>query len=219
VIITGIRSQRRHPERASLHVDGEFVCGVAWEVVLAEGLRAGDELSDEVLARVQLGDEKWRAKQAALSLLATRARARRELLDRLRGKQFSAATAEWAVAESARLGLVDDAAFADAWVRDRLRLRPRGSRALIAELTRKGVDPETARAAVAGVMEAEGTDDAALCMHAAEKWLKTHGARAGADADERRRTERRLAAYLARRGCDGADVRAAIEYARRRFRA
>jgi regulatory protein len=206
--ITGMAAQRRHPERANLHIDGEFRCGVAYEVVLAEGLRTGSRISQEQLERLIAADERWRAKQAALSLLAARPRARRELAGRLQAKRFGEDAVAWTLAEVERLGLMDDRAFADAFVRDRLRLRPRGARALRAELSRKGVAQDIAAAAVEDAMRAEGVADGALCLAAAEKWVTARG-RLGAD-DDARQLERRLAGFLMRRGYAGEDVRRAV---------
>jgi regulatory protein len=209
--ITGLHVQRRNPERANLHIDGDFCCGVAYEVIYAERLHVGAAIDGESVVRIRAADEQWRAKQAALALLAVRPRARRELADRLRRKQFAAAAVEWAVAEADRLGLLDDRAFAESWVRDRLKLRPRGSRALVAELACKGVDRDTATRAVTRVMRAEHADETSLCLHAARQWLRTHGR--GTDpsnVEQRRRTQRRLAAFLQRRGCAAEDIRAAL---------
>jgi regulatory protein len=206
--ITALTSQRRHPGRANLHIDGEFHCGIASDVVYAEGLRVGDDITPDRLQRLRHADDCWRATDAALSLLAARARARQELANRLRRKGFDAAAVDHALERVERLGLIDDQAFAEAWVRDRLRLRPRGTRALVAELTGNGVAPAVARTAVADVMRTEGTDDAELCRQAAEKWLRSRSERGcvAADRDEQRRREGRLSAYLARRGYASAAI-------------
>lgn len=210
--ITGLHPQRRHTGRANLHIDDTFHCGVAWDVARAHGLRTGGEVDPAVLERLRRSDECWKAKEAALSLLATRARGRRELSDRLRAKGYGPDAVDHAMAEAERLGLLDDVAFAASWVRDRLRGRPRGTHALVAELGRKGIDREVARSAVSRVLDERGTHDSELCIQAAEKWRRTRGGRTdSADIEERRRVERRLAAYLARRGFSTADIRAAME--------
>jgi regulatory protein len=210
--ITALQPQRRNSERANLQVDGAFVCAVAWEVVLTEGLRVGDALDADAIRRLQAADEQWRAKESALALLAVRPRARRELQDRLQRKGFSDAATQWALAEADRLGLIDDRAFAEAWVRDRVRLRPRGPRALQSELQRKGVAPDIAAAAVAAAMRDTSAAEDELCLAAAEKWVRGNARRiaAASDLDERRALERRLSAYLMRRGFAGDAVRTAV---------
>jgi regulatory protein len=214
--VTGLHSQRRHTGRANLHVDEAFHCGVAWDVVVSHRLRVGDQVSAELLERLRFDDDCWKAKAAALSLLATRARARRELINRLRLKGYSAAAVDHAIAEVERLGLIDDRAFAEAWVHGRLRARPRGTRVLLAELTRMGVAAEIARQTVAAALHSCSTDDTELCRKSAEKWFRTRGSQPPArNGEEQRREERRLAAYLQRRGYAAADIRAALRELRR----
>lgn len=206
--ITRLEPQRRNPELVNLYLDGELHGAVALTAVDAERLHSGDTITQEQLDRLLAADERWKARHAALSLLSVRARARGELRDRLNRKGFGDAAVEHALAEVDRLGFVDDAAFAESWVRDRLTLRPRGARALVHELGRRHVATDVARAAVARVMEAQSISDDELCNSAARRWLQTHPARAGED-DARR--ERRLAGFLARRGYRPGAIRSAVD--------
>ena len=209
--VTKLEPQRRNPELVDLYLDGELHSAVAFSAVDAARLHSGDTITQEQLERLLADDERWKARHAALSLLSVRARARGELRDRLRRKGFGDAAIEHALAEVARLGFVDDAAFAESWVRDRLTLRPRGARALVHELGRKHVAADVARAAVARVMEAENVSDDELCRAAARRWVQTHPVRVGED-DARR--ERRLAGFLARRGYRPAAIRSAVDVLR-----
>ena len=206
--ITKLVPQRRNPDLVNVHIDGEFRTAVAYAALNAQQLRTGDVITEAQLERLMAVDELWKAKDAALVLLSVRARARGELNDRLRRKGYSEAAAAHALAEVERLGLLDDAAFAESWVRDRLKLRPRGARALVYELVRKRVAPDVARAAVARVMSAERVSDDDLCMAAADRWVATHPPKPGEDAARR---ERRLGAYLGRRGYGPGAVRAAVD--------
>ncbi len=61
-----------------------------------------------------------KAKEQALRLLRYRARSERELLQRLQAKGFSEATAKSVVARLKKVGLVDDAALAEAVVQSAL---------------------------------------------------------------------------------------------------
>jgi regulatory protein len=63
-------------------------------------------------------------------------------------KGYEPEIGEEVVARLRELGMIDDAAFAGTLVRDRVRLRPQGARRLASELRAKGVDDETARAAI-----------------------------------------------------------------------
>lgn len=201
--ITRIEPQRHAPERVSVFADGAFRLGAAAEVVLAAGLREGDAVDEAALAALERSDRAWQAREAALRLLAVRPRSAAELARRLRMKGFAPAETEPVLARLAELGMLDDAAFAGMLARDRVRLRPQGRRRMLGELRAKGVDEETARAAVDGVLDAEETDEAALARRAAAKFRP----RPGEDAA---RARRRLHGYLARRGFDGDAIREAV---------
>ncbi|HEV7591361.1 MAG TPA: regulatory protein RecX [Longimicrobium sp.] len=201
--VTAIQPQRLHPERVNVHVDGVFRLGLSAELVLAEALRVGDEVDEARLAELEAKDQTWKARDAALSLLSYRARTSVELKRRLKRKGFDEDVAAATVERLDRLGVVDDAAFAESFVRDRVRLKPRGPRRLVGELRAKGVDDDTARAAIAEVMEREEATELDLARAAAARWKP----RAGEDPA---RARARLLAFLARRGFGGDAVRAVL---------
>jgi regulatory protein len=209
VRITALKPVRRNAALVELHVDGEVRGTVAFALVSEAGLRVGDRVPAQRLRELLAADARWKAKQAALSLLAARARARGELADRLRRKGFDRDAVEHAMQHAERLGLVDDDAFSASWVRDRLALRPRGSKALVSELRRKGVAPDTARAAVSRVMAAEHVDDGELCLAAAQRWVVRNAALVA--SGDRARAVRKLFAFLARRGFATGSSRTAVE--------
>lgn len=201
--ITAIEPQRLHPERVNVHVDGAFRLGLAAELVLTERLRVGDEVDDARLAELEARDQTWKARDAALSLLSYRARSSVELKRRLKRKGFDDTIAADTVERLDEIGVVDDAAFAESFVRDRMRFKPRSSRRLAGELRAKGVDQETARAAIAEVMEREETSELDLARAAAARWRPRAG-------EEPTRARARLHAFLARRGFGGEAIRAVI---------
>ena len=81
-----------------------------------------------------------KAKDAALRLLGRRSYTRRDLAGKLRDRGFGGQAIEDALRRLARVGLVDDRAFARNWVRQQMRLRPAGRPRLFRELTRRGVE-------------------------------------------------------------------------------
>ncbi|HYW07519.1 MAG TPA: hypothetical protein VE913_11210, partial [Longimicrobium sp.] len=87
--ITAIEPQKNHAERVNLHVDGEFRLALAAELVLAEGLRVGDPLSDVRILELEERDQGWKAREAALNLLAFRPRTATELRRRLKEKGYT----------------------------------------------------------------------------------------------------------------------------------
>ncbi len=142
-------------------------------------------------------DERGKAYDAALRLLAARARSRSELSGRLERKGFAPEVVRPLLDDLERAGLLDDADFAAQWVYFRHRDGARSRRALHAELRRKGVDAEVISEALTTITD---EDERA---RAAELVRRTLGRRRpvdDGDEDARRRAQRRLVGMLARKG-------------------
>lgn len=196
----------RHPrrDRARIHVDGEEQprLELAVDLLLRAGLATGDVLRPRDIAQLEREDEGIRARDAALRLLSHRSRSAAELRRRLEDRQVKPAVVGQTLEWLEERGFVDDRAFAESFVRDRLRLRPRGRARLVQELRRKGVDPGVAARAADEVMAIEEMDEPGLAREAARAWARRNGAlldRAHRSED-RQRARRRLYGHLARRG-------------------
>jgi regulatory protein len=136
-------------------------------------------------------DPAQRAKDICLRLLTVRPRTRAELEQALLRKGIDAEVAEQVLGRLNAVGLVDDAAFAEVWVRSRHTYDGLGRRALAAELRRKGVDESVAAEAVAAVDYGAEEERARQLVR---KKLRTLG-----NAEESAKV-RRLVGMLARKG-------------------
>ena len=96
----------------------------------------------------QQGDPEAAALEVCLRLLTAAPRTRAQLDQALRRRGVPQHAADAALDRLAGVGLVDDAAFARAWVDTRHRGRGLARRALTAELRQRGVDEGDVRAAV-----------------------------------------------------------------------
>jgi regulatory protein len=103
------------------------------------------------------------ARKILLDQLTGQARSRAELRAKLAQKNVPDELAEGLLDRFEEAGLVDDAAFAQAWVSDRQRSQGLAPRALAQELRRKGVDDQTAREALDRVT-AEDHEQAARAL-------------------------------------------------------
>jgi len=185
--ITAIEPQQKNPQRVNIYLDGEFTFGLAH--VVAAWLRAGDELDEEKIARLRADDERETAYQKALHFLSYRPRSSAEIRQNLTKRGISASLVEETLARLQGAGLVNDEAFARAWVENRNEFRPRSKTALRMELRRKGLDDEL----IQTVLE-EQVDEQALAFEAARKYVRRL---AGLDWPEFRQ---KLGGFLARRG-------------------
>lgn len=158
--------------------------------------------------------EAERAWDYALDLLARRAATAAEVAERLERRGVERARVDEIVARLVELRLLDDRAFAAAYLRRRR--DQRGRHALRAELLRKGVGEEVVEGALRGEDDEVALDEdqqraAAAALLAKHAWRfaprpvapaagATPPDAARADADARRRARARAAAFLARRG-------------------
>jgi regulatory protein len=95
------------------------------------------------------GDPEAAALEICLRLLTAAPRTRAQLDQALRRRGMAQSAADAALDRLAGAGLIDDAAFARAWVDTRHRGRGLARRALTAELRQRGVDEGDVRAAIA----------------------------------------------------------------------
>ena len=100
-------------------------------------------------------DPEEAARQICLRLLAAGPRTRAQLAGALRRRRVPDEIAEAVLGRFAEVRLIDDAAFAQAWVETRHHGRGLARRALSAELRQRGVAAEEVRAAVGSLGDAD----------------------------------------------------------------
>ncbi|MEV5550881.1 recombination regulator RecX [Streptomyces sp. NPDC052309] len=131
------------------------------------------------------------ARAICLRLLTGTPRTRKQLADALRKREIPDEAAEEVLSRFEEVGLINDSAFADAWVESRHHGRGLARRALARELRTKGVDATLIDAAVSQLDSEQ--EEATARELVARKLRSTRGL----DRDKRLR---RLAGMLARKG-------------------
>lgn len=137
------------------------------------------------------GDPETVARTVCLRMLTAAPRTRAELAEALAKRDVPDDVVDRVLDRFTEVGLIDDAAYADAWVRSRHAGRGLARRALVHELRRRGVDDEL----VQGAVEKLDPDEELATARAlvARKLPGTRGL-------DRPRRIRRLAGMLARKG-------------------
>jgi regulatory protein len=151
-----------------------------------------------------MGDPESVARGLCLRALTGAPKTRQQLADLLAQRGVPEEAAETVLDRFTEVGLIDDAAYARAWVSSRQAGRGLARRALSAELRAKGVDPEVAAEAV----EAVDDDDE---REAARRLVarKVGGMR----RLDRVTASRRLVGMLARKGYNGGLAAAVVREA------
>lgn len=133
------------------------------------------------------------ARNLCLRLLTARARTRAELEGQLAKRGYPDDVSQRVLDRLTQVGLIDDADFAEQWVRSRRANAGKGKRALAAELRTKGVNNDVITAALDGI-------DAGAERQRAEKLVRDRLRREKLGDDDDAKIARRLVGMLARRG-------------------
>jgi regulatory protein len=152
----------------------------------------------------EMADPESVARGICLRALTGAPKTRQQLADLLASRGVPGEAAEAVLDRFTEVGLIDDAAFARAWVSSRQAGRGLARRALSAELRAKGVEPGVAAAAVG---EVDDDDERAAARRLVERRL---GAMRRLD---RVTASRRLMGMLARKGYSGGLAAAVIREA------
>ena len=185
--ITAIEPQQKNPQRVNIYLDGEFAFGLA--AIVAAWLKAGQDLDDGEIARLKAADEHEVTYQKALHFLSFRPRSSTEVRQNLSKRRIPEALIDETIERLQKTKLVNDEAFAQAWVENRNSFHPRGKAALRSELRRKGLSDEI----VQSVLDKQVNEET-LAINAARKYAQRL---AGQEWPEFRQ---KLGGFLSRRG-------------------
>lgn len=184
--ITALEEQVKNKGRISVYLDGEYAFGLSKK--LAYQLERGQRLSNQEITSLKVRDAEEVHYERVLRLFNRRPRSEHEIRRYLERREVEGQVQDVIVQRLQESKLLDDAAFAQAWVENRDAFRPRSSFALKMELREKGIAEEI----ITDVLIDH--DDERAAYKAAEK-----PARRWKEANQET-FRQRVGAYLARRG-------------------
>jgi len=140
-IVTSIKPQKRR-QRFNIYLDGKFAFAVPGETLVKSGLAVNQKLSEKDIKTLKYKDAKSKLYDKALRFLSYRPRSEKEIRDYLKKKTGEEKTIEKIIKKLKKQALIDDRIFADWWLEQRSRFRPKGRQALWLELFKKGISKE-----------------------------------------------------------------------------
>jgi regulatory protein len=203
--ITAITASARHAGRFEILVDGKAVATLSLEAIERLGARIGAQYSEALANRVTIEAAALHTFDRALSMLAARPRAARDLERMLVRKGEPVEHVATAIQRLIALGVLDDAQFARQFIRARIAGAGLSRRRLQSELWRRGVARDVIDAALTEVIAEDEVDEDAQIAEVAAKKLRTLRSADPAVA------RRRLYAFLARRGYEGSAIRRVMD--------
>lgn len=194
--ITAIKQQVKNPQRYSIFVNDKYSFSLSELALINAELKLGQELSKDELAKLKEESDLDKAYNRVLNLLARRARSEWEIRDYLKRKKYEEDTIERLLNKLSDRRLVNDLAFAQAWVENRRLLKNMSKRKLTQELRAKRVSDEI----IEEVMGMDETDELEVLKELiAKKRTQT-----------RYKDELKLMQYLSRQGFNYTDIKTVL---------
>lgn len=195
--ITAITSQIKNKDRVNIFLDDRYAFSLA--SAAAQGLKIGDTLSEEERAERQAKDTLEKAKEQVIRYIVQRPRSVTEVRRYLQGKGYDETQVEQILSRVQAMNLLDDTAFAEYWIDQRLTFKPRSQMALRYELRQKGVSQDVMESLLNEVDEVAAATTAAAGKLNSLRHLPQEQFRA------------KLGGYLQRRGFQYQTIRQVID--------
>jgi regulatory protein len=199
--ITGIKQQVKRAGRYSIFVDDKYEFSLSDIALLDSKLTVGQELSPEQVKALKQTSVDDKLYNQTLNYLAIRPRSQWEIEFYLQRKKASPSLVQTILNKLSINKLINDEAFAKAFINDRRLLRPTSRRKIIAELRKKHVAEEVIQSAVGN----EPEDEAAALRTMIERKRR----------QTKYRDDLKLMQYLARQGFNYGDIKAALSQSSR----
>lgn len=193
--ITSIKQQVKRADRYSIFVDEKYSFSLSEAALLSEGLASGQELDKARLDELKATSGADKAYGNALRYVAMRPRSIWEMQTYLRRKDVDEPVAEDIIKRLQSVGLLDDAAFARAWVANRRLLKSMSKRKLKLELQQKHL-PESV---ISQAMQEDEVDERQALRELVEK-------KQGRYPDKNKFMQ-----YLARQGFGYDDIKSVLQ--------
>lgn len=195
MLITAIEPRRK--AMSALYLDGEFVINLDTRTLIENRFDVGREIDDEDLHEIINLSNERRAKEKALWLISYRDHSKKELADKIK-RTCDEESAEKAVERMEELGLVNDEIFAERYARKLLFSKHMSKSAAVYELSKKGIDKETAEV----ILESIDVDEREQIREVIDRKYKNIN-------DEK--IKRRAVSALQRLGYRWDDIRSVLE--------
>ena len=135
--ITAITQQVHHPERYSVFIDNQFAFGLIMQDILYFKLKEGEEIAQQTYDFIQNELVYVQAQNVALNYIGYKMRTEIEVRKKLTSKEFSEDVVERVIDFLIKYHYVDDIKYCESYIKQRLRLSPRGKYVLKMELKQR----------------------------------------------------------------------------------
>lgn len=195
MLITKISPAVKTEGRYNVFVDGKYSFSLDEVQLAALTIKKGDELDEQQLDQLKSESSFGKNYIRALDLVSRRPRSQREIRDYAFRKQWTKANTDRVIDRLLERGYLDDAKFAEIFVRSRANLRNYSTRRMKLELQKKGISSDIIDQVLS---ESDDFDENVALKNLIAK------------KQNRYDDEQKLIAYLARQGFNYDSIRMAL---------
>lgn len=195
----------KNDKNVIVHLENGEKLFLSKEVVLKNGLRKGDQISDDLSSFLIKENQLFFIKQRAYSYLGRRLHSRYELTTKLKSKGYESELINIVLNELEDKNYLNDCEFADAFARDKRKFRRFGSYRIKNELIKRRVNKEIIEQVISEVFP-EGNDMEEAVYHINKK-IKNKTV----DELNDKNLKNKLITFLIRKGFDFETAKNAIE--------
>ncbi len=200
MLVTRITPQKRDTSKYNIFIDGEYVFALSLGDIEYFQIKEGGQVSEKTVAFIQRSLIYIQAQNKALHFIGYKMRTEKEVRQKLAEYDFTEEIIEEVMIFTKKYQYTDDREYARRYIKERLRLSPRGTYALRMELMQRGITEEICK---------EVLDETELSeIEDAVKWLekKTRGQW---PPDEKKKKQ--LYGFLQRKGYSYGVIKDAFE--------
>lgn len=139
MIITDIQQQKKDKSRYSVFIDGEFAFGLIMEDIMYFKLKQGEEIPEEKYKYIMDTTVYIKAQDTAIRFLGYKMRTRKEIEKKLMASEYPEDIIERVIAFLEKYDYVNDRIYCKKYIKETLKLRPKGIFLIKQELKAKGV--------------------------------------------------------------------------------
>lgn len=197
--VTDIKQQKNDKSRYSVYIDGNYEFSLIMEDILYFRLKIGEPISEETYRYITETTLYIKAQNTALKFLGYKMRTEKEVLDKLIKEQYSEEIIARVMEFLIKYDYINDREYCRRYIKETLKLRPKGIYMIKSELKAKGIDEDMADEA----LEEAQIDELGVAEMLLEK--KYEGF---AEMDQKELT--RVYGYLQRRGFSFGIIKEAV---------
>ena len=195
--ITNIKQQVKRTDRYGVFVDEKYSFSLGELELINSGLKVGQEIDQNRLNELKDTAKLDKAYDSVLNLISRRPRSVYEIQTYLKRKGYEKSQILTIVNKCEKNGLLDDAKFAESWVRSRRLLKSSSLKKLRLELRQKGI----AQDIIEEVLESDETSDQDVLRELIVKKRR----------QSRYKDDLKLMQYLAGQGFNYGDIKEALK--------